>query len=383
MPAEPILFVDHASALGGAERSLLLLLKHLDRQTWQPNLVAVHGPLLEEASRLDVKTHAVSLTRLRKSARFPLHLLRGAHSLAQLAKGIGASLIVANTVRAAVYVAPAAKWARLPFVWYMRDFWLSESRPGHPALDGIGKHLLIATAKTVIANSQAVARNLPASHKVCVVPNGIEVTAFDDSTAARFFRETYNIPPTAPLVGMIGRMRPWKGQLTFLDVADAVHLRAPQCRFLIVGGDPFAVADGYFASVKARAHDLGLQDLVTFTGHLSDVRPALAAMDLFVHPGDPEPFGLVNIEAMAASLPVVAFAHGALPEIVSDGMTGQLVPPGDNRAMVRAVLDLVSDVSSREKMGKAGRARAMRLFSIERVVTDIESILHESIEKKL
>lgn len=382
MPAEPILFVDHASALGGAERSLLLLLKHLDRQQWQPNLVGVPGPLLEEASRLGVTTYALPLPRLRKSAQFPLDLLQGTRALAHSAKRIRAALIIANTVRAAIYAAPAAMWARRPFIWYMRDFWLSESRPRYAALDRLGKHLLTAAATTVIANSGAVARHLPASHKVCVVPNGIEVSAFSDATPSQGFRKKYHIPPAAPLVSMIGRMRPWKGQLTFLEVANAVHQQAPQCRFLIVGGDPFAVEDGYPASVKARTRELGLQDLVAFTGHLADVRSALAAMDLFVHPGDPEPFGLVNIEAMAAGVPVVAFAHGALPEIVDDGVTGRLIPPGDQRAMVRAILDLLSDVSVREEMGRAARERAAERFSIERVIVDIEAVLQASVEHK-
>ena len=97
-------------------------------------------------------------------------------------------------------------------------------------------------------------------------------------------------------------------------------------------------------------------------------------MDVFVHAGAPEPFGLVNIEAMASALPVVAFAHGALPEIVADGRTGLLVPPGDERALAEAVLRLLRNPEERRAMGESARARAVSAFSPERMASEIEAV---------
>ena len=147
----------------------------------------------------------------------------------------------------------------------------------------------------------------------------------------------------------------------------------PDCRFLVVGGDPFRVGDEYEARLTALCSQLGLEDRVHWTGQLSDVRPALEAMDVFVHPGTPEPFGLVNIEAMAMGKPVVAFGHGALPEIVAHDETGILVPPDDIGALTGAVSRLLGDVPLSQRMGLAGRRRVEEYFGIERTVAELEA----------
>ena len=138
----PLLFVDHAPALGGAERSLLLLLGSLDRTRWQLHVAGTPGPLLQEAAWQGVTPHAVPLPRLRRSPRFPLALGQGALHLTRLARELGAAALVANTVRAALYTAPAARLARRPFIWHMRDFWLGETRPEREGSDRLGKRLL-------------------------------------------------------------------------------------------------------------------------------------------------------------------------------------------------------------------------------------------------
>jgi glycosyltransferase involved in cell wall biosynthesis len=370
---EPILFVDHAAALGGAERSLLLLLEHLDRQQWQPYLACNGGPLAAAARRLGVPVYEVPLPHLRRSPRFALDGARGALALARLARETGAVLLHANTVRAAFYTAPAARLARRPFVWHMRDFWLAEQEPSRPAFDRLGKRLLAASAARIVANSHAVARHLPHSARLAVVHNGIDLSRFDPAQTGAAFRQEHGIPPAAPVAGVAGRLRPWKGQDRFLRVAARVAAALPEAHFVVAGGDPFAVDDAYPQALHRLAARLDLAGRVTFTGHLDDVRPALAAFDLFVHPGDPEPFGLVNVEAMAMALPVVAFAHGALPEIASPD-SGVLVPPGDEEAMARAIISLLADRQRRQTLGRAGRNRAEQHFAIARTVAAMETL---------
>ncbi|MDQ7028778.1 MAG: glycosyltransferase family 4 protein [Ardenticatenia bacterium] len=370
----PILFLDHAPALGGAERSLLLLLKHLDRRRWQPHLACTGGPLAERAAALNVSVHIVPLPRLRRSPRLSVDWLTGARAIVRLAREIKAVLLHANTVRAALYAAPAARLAGIPFVWHMRDFWLSEERPRWPWADRLGKHLLCGAAARVIANSHAVAAHLPCRDRVTVVHNGIEVARFDPALDGAPFRREHSIPLDAPVVGTVGRLRPWKGQDRFLRAMARVAEAMPAAWFLIVGGAVFGVDDDYPQQLRRLAMDLGLADRVVFTGHLEDVRPALAAMEIFVHAGDPEPFGLVNLEAMAMAKPVVAFAHGALPEIVNDGTTGILVPPEDEAALARAVVALIKEPTRRHTMGQAGRRRARAHFDARRTANMVENM---------
>ncbi len=378
----PLLFLDHAPALGGAERSLLLLLKHLDRDRWQPHLACPGGPLAEEAAALGLDVYPVPMPRLRGSARAAEKLASTARSLARLARQIGAAALIANTVRAAFYVAPAARLARVPFVWHMRDFWLSEGRPRWLWADRWGKGLLCRVAARVIANSHAVAVHLPCCDKVTVVHNGIEVEQYDPGMDGGPFRRQYGIPLDAPLVGTVGRLRPWKGQDRFLRVLARLREAIPQAWGVVVGGTPFGVEDDYPQQLRRLGNELGLTGRVVFTGHLDDVRPALAAMDLFVHAGDPEPFGLVNLEAMAMGKAVVAFAHGALPEIVANGETGLLVPPAEEAALAEAVVTLLRDPARRTALGRAGRQRVQTRFTARRMADQVMAVYEQGLDER-
>jgi len=379
MSPHRVLFLDHAATLGGAEHSLLLLLKHLDRGLWQPHLACPPGQLTQAAAPLRMAVHPLTLPRLRRSPQALLHLTGGVQQTIDLLRQLGVRLLVANTVRAVIYAAPAARLARTPLIWAMRDFWLSESHPRLELADRAGKALLCAVSTRTIANSHATAAHLPCPRAVTVVHNGVEVARFDPSMDSRPFRQQFGIPPDAPLVGTIGRLRPWKGQDRFLRAMARLAQDAPSAHFLIVGGAIFDPGDLYPERLRNLAAELDLGGRTTFTGHLDDVRPALAAMDLFVHPGDPEPFGRVNLEAMAMAKPVLAFAHGALPEIVVDGETGRLVPPGDEAALAEATVSLLRDPDRRQRMGRAGRARVERHFTARRVATEVSAVLEEAV----
>ena len=374
-PTRPILFLDHATVLGGAENSLLGLMEQLRLSDfWQPHLAAPAGALTDAASALEIPVHEVSMPRLRRSLAFPHHWQKSARQIAHIVHDIQAELVHSNTVRATIYGALAARLAHRPFVWHMRDFWLGEAEPGHPWLDGGGKRLLCAASTRVIANSAATASHLPCSHKVEIAPNGIRLEFYDPAQAdGAGFRQMWRIPPEAPLIGMVGRLRPWKGQETFLQMAALVHRRYPDARFVIVGGHPFGGSEEYVQTLHDLTRQEGLAEVVIFAGHQDDVRPALAAMDVFVHPGSPEPFGLVNIEAMAMQKPVVAFAHGALPEIVTPE-TGILVPSGDIAALAEAVMALLAEPQRAAAMGRQARARVAQNFTIQQTARKIEEI---------
>ena len=359
----PILFVDHAPALAGAEQSLLLLFKHLERP-WQPHLACAGGPLAAAATALNVPVHVVDMPRLRRSPTFLLDWIDTARAIATITRRVGARLLHANTVRGAVYTVLAARLSRRPFVWHMRDYWLSESEPGRLWADRLGKQLLCAGAHAVITNSYTVAAHLHCPRRVTVIHNGLETGQFNPCQDGAPFRRQYGLPLDVPIVGMISRLRPWKGQATFMEAAALLHQARPEIRFLIVGGDPFQVRDGYAQHLRYLVSDLGLEGRVTFTGHLADVRPALAAIDIFVHPGAPEPFGLVNVEAMAMGKPVVGFAHGALPEIVIDGQTGLLAAPGNVNRLAQAITTLLDHPEKAQAMGQAGRARVAAKFDV-------------------
>lgn len=370
----PILFVDHAPALGGAELLLLEILRRLDRTQWQPHLACVDGPLAEHAAASALPVHVIPMPRLRRSFHAVHDLRIGIHALMHTARDIYAVLFVANTVRATFYTAPAARLTRRPFIWYRHDFWLGESPPHLLWVDKTVKALLCGAATRVIANSYATAQRHPCQNKITVVHNGIETQQLDPASDGLPFRQKYGIPPAAPVMGMVGRLCAVKGQDRFLHILARTIKTLPDVWGIIVGGAIFG-EDDYQAKLHQLAVELNIAQRVVFTGQLDDPTSALAAMDVFVQPGDPEAFGLVNVEAMAMAKPVVAFAHGALPEIVVENETGLLIRPYDEAAMAEAIITLLHDPSRRTAMGKAAHMRAETHFTIARTVREVEAVL--------
>ena len=180
----------------------------------------------------------------------------------------------------------------------------------------------------------------------------------------------------APVVGMVGRLRPWKGQDHFLRAMRLVADQRPDAWFVLVGGVVFAEREPFLPRLRELAAELRLLDRVVFAGQMEDVAAAYAAMDVVVHCSvEPEPFGRVVIEAMAASRPVVAYDWGGPHEIVIPGETGLLVAPGDYGALGEAALALLRDAGRRRVLGAAGRARAEECYDARATARRVQAVL--------
>lgn len=374
-----VLFVDHADALGGAEFTLLMLLERLDRGLWEPHLACVPSPLAERARALGIAVHLAPLRRLRRNGRAPLTWLTGVCALARLVRTARIALMVPFSVRALLYAEPAALLTRTPLVWYRNDLWLGQSPPRWPSLERAIKRLLCAPIALMIANSHATAAQQPCRARLVVVHNGIEVHRYDPAMDGEPFRQQCGIPRDAVVLGLVGRLNPIKRQDSFLRVLARVLREKPEAWGLVVGGPIFG-EETYAAGLRTLASQLGIAQRVTFAGHLADPRAALAAMDVFVQPGDPEALALSNLEAMAMGKPIVGYHHGSMPEMVLPGETGWLVPPGDEAALASAATNLVNDPLLRVSMGRAARARAEACFDARRVARDVSDLLLQALD---
>lgn len=206
-----------------------------------------------------------------------------------------------------------------------------------------------------------------------VVHNALDLSAYA-SLNRQAARRSFDLADDDLVIGMMGRIEPWKGQRELLAALALLAPRFPTLRCLIAGA-PELDGQWFLDELKATVTTLGLDGVVRFVGYQGDTPRFMAALDVLAHASvQPEPFGRVLIEAMAAGLPVVATNAGGVPEIVLDGATGLLAAPGDAQALAAALARLLSEREQAADMGQRGQARAVELFSIERHVAAIEDI---------
>jgi glycosyltransferase involved in cell wall biosynthesis len=195
------------------------------------------------------------------------------------------------------------------------------------------------------------------SSTVRVIHNGVP-----DSAATPLAR-----PVSGPIIGSVGRLSPEKGFDVLLRALPAL----PEVTVILVGDGPLR------GDLERLAAELEVAERVRMVGWRDDPGPWLPTFDVFVMPSRMEALGLAIIEAMIASRPVVASSVGGIPDVVVDGETGLLVPAADPAAMARGVRDLLADPRRRDRMGKAGRDRALRRFGLRRMVDRYESLYEE------
>jgi glycosyltransferase involved in cell wall biosynthesis len=172
-------------------------------------------------------------------------------------------------------------------------------------------------------------------------------------------------------VGIVGRLFPIKNHHLFLDAAARIAKQAPETRFVIVG-------DGALrADLEKMACDLGIGESVLFLGWRQDMARILADLDVLVVSSDNEGTPVSAIEAMASGKPVVATRVGGLPDVITEGRTGYLVPPKDAAALADAVLKLIADAEARARMGQAGRQAACERFAETRLIRDTEALYRQ------
>lgn len=224
----------------------------------------------------------------------------------------------------------------------------------------------------LIAVSEAVARGCLAdgfpADRVTVVPNGIDPARFRPGLPAAS-REQLGLPPQARTIVLVGRLIKDKGVLTALEALLPLVARTDLHLLILGEGEKQAKME----RLVRRAE---LMDKALFLGRQADVRPFLTLAETVVAPGPREAFGLAILEAMALARPVVAVDAGGVPEIITDGLNGLLVPPDDGLGLAAAVYRLSEEPALRRRLGEAARERALE-FTEERMVRETEAVMEE------
>lgn len=375
------MFVDHTATWGGGEVALFNLVCALDRSRYEPLvLLFSEGTLATKLRDAKIETHVMAMSgrvidarkddlgggtllRVKDVATTVLFAARVRRFMRQQ----GVALVHTNSLKSDLIGGFAARAARLPLVWHVRDRIADDYLPRTVAR---AFRLMCQIVPTrVIAISEAVKQTLGTSPRIRVVHDGTPLPALPAPARAS--------DRDGPLVGLVGRITPWKGQDVFLCAAGIVRRQFPDARFQVIGAALFGERD-YEQRLREIVRSEGLADAVEFTGFRDDVPALIARLDLLVHASTTgEPFGQVVIEAMAAGKPVVATRGGAIPEIVIEGQTGLIVPMGDPAAMAQAIASLLADPARAAAMGVAGRDRVRERFTIDRTAAGVQAVYDE------
>jgi glycosyltransferase involved in cell wall biosynthesis len=359
--------------LGGAESMLWALLRNLDHSRFEPHVVALQpGPFEREIAGLGIRTTVIPSGRMRQPGR----AAAAVRSLARLFERECADLIVNWSPKTHLYGAPAARLAGFSD----RVVWWQHGIPNGHWLDRLATAL---PARAVGCSSRAAAHaqgRLWPHRATFVVHPGIDPPAPASEDELSRLGKDLGVPRDRVVVGMVGRLQPWKGQDRLLKALALLRSRGLDVHGMIVGGDAYALSPAYAANLERLVADLGLADRVTMTGQVESVGAYVELMDVFVSASEAEPFGIVLLEAMTLGVPVVAVASGGPLEIIEPGRSGALADGPEPEELARALEGLVSDPGLRGRLADEGRRTAAR-FSAARMAQEMQAQLEELSER--
>ncbi len=364
-----VMFVHTYLPVGGAETLLVNLIRRLDREFFEPELCCLKGlgPLGEVLAN-EIPVHSGLLRHKYDLRVFPrlVSLLRKRKIDAVVTVGAGDRMFWGRL---------AAYTARVPVVL------TALHSTGWPDCINRLNRMLTPITDGFIAVADEHGRYLeeqegfPAK-KIFVVPNGIDVHRFAPQVPSVTLREEIGIPPSAPVAGIVAALRPEKNHHLFLRVARRVQQTVPDAHFIVVGDGPLR------EELERQAEKLELQSSVHWLGTRSDIPDLLALMDTVVLTSQMEANPVSILEALSMEKPFVAPDVGSIGEMIINGKTGVLTPPGDEQQLAAGISQLLRDPQLAQRMGQAGRARVLQRGSLESMVEGYQALLEEILHRK-
>ena len=356
-----ILFLDYTNGigLGGGQRSLSLLVRHLPQDRYQPIVASPPGERLRQlmppsALLLDLPLPP-AFADVDRFTGGGLAYLRGltaaASTVAALRRLIVTNridLVHANNFKMHVLATLASAGLNIPVFWHVRDI--------YPERNARLMRFAGAAANRVLTVSRAVAAQFGPSDRVSVLYNAVELPAKLESRKSGEF----------PVIGYVGRLDGWKGLDTLVSAFLGLLGKHPQARLLIAGEGPELRSIPAHPSIEA-------------VGFQSDLTSTWARMDICVQPSSqPDPFPRAVIEAMSWGKPVIGAATGGIPEAIADGLTGLLFAPGNTESLTDRLDLLLRNPKRAQAMGTAGRSRCESLFSVPAQIEQLTRIYENS-----
>jgi glycosyltransferase involved in cell wall biosynthesis len=363
-----ILHVHSGNLYGGVETVLTTLARRRDDclKLQQQFALCFEGRLSSELASLGAPAHFIGPVH----ASRPLTLFRGRHELRKLLLNRVCQALVFHSAWSYALFASVARAARLPAVVWMHgttagkhwtERWAGRTDPD----------LVVCNSRFTAEAAAAVYPYAP--KRVLYCPVELDSTA-SSSSDRETIRAKFNTPGSAVVIVQVSRAERWKGQLLHLEALSRLK-SIPDWVCWFVGGPQRREEEKFFNEIRNEAVRHGITERVRFLNERSDVPSLLRAADIYCQPNlQPEPFGITLVEALNASLPVVATRMGGATEIVDD-TCGMLVRPNSAEEIAARLRQLIEQPALRRRFGQAGPARATELCDPAARIKDFFSML--------
>ncbi|HTZ65323.1 MAG TPA: glycosyltransferase [Solirubrobacteraceae bacterium] len=349
-----LITVPWGEALGGAEAMLQGVLAGAHAEGHEPELVFFEGgPWPDALANAGFRVAVIPAGRLREAQRWGLTVVR----LARLMRSRQPDLIVNWAAKTQLYGSPAALLAGMAD----RVVWWQQVIPGRHWMDACATMLPTAAVGCYSSAAARAQERLFPRRRTFVVAAGARVP--EHARGDGLQPASLELPGDVPILGLVGRLQPWKGQDRLLRAQALLRERGHRTHVLIVGGDAYGRSPEYAGSLPALIDELGLAGAVTLTGQVADAGPYIERLDILVNASDPEPFGIVLLEGMSRGVAVVAVDAGGPAEFIANGRTGVLARTGEPHDLADALEPLLAAPDRRAAIGRAGRESFMHEFT--------------------
>ncbi|GEC79047.1 glycosyltransferase family 4 protein [Flavobacterium aquatile] len=375
-----ILFIHQSAELYGSDKTLLLLLKHLDKANFNSVVILPNdGPLKTELEKENIKVVIAPVLKLYRKMFSPGNILKFFVDIKEAFKALDIlnkeykfDLIYSNTLAVLLGMIYSRK-RQIKHIWHVHEIIV------HPKIiASTFPKLLNKYADLIICNSYSTMKNLTdrtkmLEHKSVVIYNGIESTMYNEIES----KEDFGFASQDLLLTLVGRISRLKGHKWLLSTFINELSKNLEVQLLFVGS-PVENQEYYLEEIEEIILDNKLSNRVKIIPFTKDLSKIWSITDIAIMPStEAESFGLVAVEAMLAKKPVIGSNHGGLTEIIVNNETGFLVEPNNETKLAEAISKLIENPELRKQFGENGYQRAINEFSVATYVNKFEKLLLE------
>lgn len=383
-----ILFIHQSAELYGSDKTILMFISSLDKQKYKSIVVLpFDGPLKREFEKNGIEVVIAPVLKLYRKMFTPTNILKffkeykeGLKTLNELHKKHNFNIVYSHTLAALIGIVFAKK-NNIKHLWHVQEI------IAKPVIfnKGFVKLLSIKANDVAVYDSKTtmefwIKNNPRLAKKSEFVCNGLDVKQKPEpniENSLKIRKEYYKVNEHQLVIALVGRINSWKGQQLLLEAFNKIALNYNNIKLVYLGSAP-PNQEFFETDLKNKISEYGLNERVIIIPFQENIWPFWDSIDIAVVPStEPEPFGMVAIEAMLSRKPVVAANHGGLTETVLHNHNGLLFEPNNAESLAISLEELINNESKRKQFGENGYHRTIEHFSLEKHVEKFEAIFEK------